>query len=136
MGVPSCFSAGTRSTAKPTAVETSTPSAHRRPVGPSKICGYGESVWRFCFGLLDNPEFGENAVREELIAPILEALGYAASLPYQIIRSRKLEYPYAYFGTVRKDITIIPNYCWNVTVSRSGYSTRRGGLAGLVQCRR
>jgi hypothetical protein len=64
----------------------------------------------FDFGLLDNPEFGEDAVREELIAPLLKALGYAASPPYQIIRSRKLEHPYVYFGTVRKDITIIPDY--------------------------
>jgi predicted type IV restriction endonuclease len=60
--------------------------------------------------LLDNPEFGEDAVREELVAPLLRALGYSASPPYQIIRSRKLEHPFAYFGTVKKDITIIPDY--------------------------
>jgi predicted type IV restriction endonuclease len=62
------------------------------------------------FSLLDNPEFGEDAVREELIAPLLRALGYLASPPYQIIRSRKLEHPFVYFGTVKKDITIIPDY--------------------------
>jgi len=64
----------------------------------------------FDFSLLDNPEFGEDAVREELVAPLLRALGYSASPPYQIIRSRKLDHPFVYFGTVKKDITIIPDY--------------------------
>ncbi len=64
----------------------------------------------FDFSLLDTPEFGEDAVREELVAPLLRALGYSASPPYQIIRSRKLEHPFVYFGTVKKDITIIPDY--------------------------
>lgn len=59
---------------------------------------------------MDNPEFGEDAVREELVAPLLRALGYSASTPYQIIRSRKLEHPFVYFGTVKKDVTIIPDY--------------------------
>ena len=64
----------------------------------------------FDFGLLDSPEFGEDSVREELIAPLLVALGYTASPPYRIIRSRKLEHPYVQFGTVKKGITIIPDY--------------------------
>jgi hypothetical protein len=57
----------------------------------------------FDFSLLDNPEFGEDAVREELVAPLLRALGYSASPPYQIIRSRKLEHPFVYFGTVKQE---------------------------------
>lgn len=64
----------------------------------------------FDFRLLDDPEFGEDSVREELIVPLLTALGYTASAPYRIIRSRKLEHPFVYFGTVRKGITIIPDY--------------------------
>jgi hypothetical protein len=64
----------------------------------------------FDFKLLDDPEFGEDAVREELIVPLLTALGYSASPPYRIIRSRKLEHPFVYFGTVLKKITIIPDY--------------------------
>lgn len=64
----------------------------------------------FDFKLLDDPEFGEDAVREELIVPLLTALGYSASPPYRIIRSRKLEHPFVYFGTVSKNITIIPDY--------------------------
>ena len=64
----------------------------------------------FDFVMLDDPEFGEDSVREELIVPLLSALGYSASPPYRIIRSRKLEHPFVYFGTVRKGISIIPDY--------------------------
>jgi hypothetical protein len=64
----------------------------------------------FDFELLDHPEFGEDSVREELIVPLLTGLGYSASPPYRIIRSKKLEHPFVYFGTVKKEITIIPDY--------------------------
>jgi hypothetical protein len=64
----------------------------------------------FDFHLLDDPEFGEDSVREELINPLLKALGYSASPPYRIIRSKSLKHPYVYFGTVKKDITVIPDY--------------------------
>jgi hypothetical protein len=70
----------------------------------------GKVFGDFDFRLLDDPEFREDSVREELIAPLLRALGYSASPPYRIIRSRKLAHPYVYFGTVKKDITIIPDY--------------------------
>ncbi|MGE4057009.1 MAG: hypothetical protein AB7F99_19640 [Vicinamibacterales bacterium] len=69
-----------------------------------------ELFGNFDFKLLDDPEFREDAVREELIVPLLTALGYSASPPYRIIRSRKLEHPFVYFGTVPKKITIIPDY--------------------------
>jgi hypothetical protein len=42
--------------------------------------------------------------------PLLKALGYSASPPYRIIRSKTLEHPFVYFGTVKKGITIIPDY--------------------------
>jgi hypothetical protein len=35
----------------------------------------------FDFALLDSPDFKEDAVREEIIHPLLNALGYAASGP-------------------------------------------------------
>jgi hypothetical protein len=65
---------------------------------------------KFDFNLLGDPEFREDSVREELVAPLLAELGYTASQPYRIIRSRKLEHPYVYFGTASKHITIIPDY--------------------------
>jgi predicted type IV restriction endonuclease len=64
----------------------------------------------FDFRLLNDPEFREDSVREELVVPLLRALGYSASPPYRIIRSKKLKHPYVYFGTVKKDISIIPDY--------------------------
>jgi len=65
---------------------------------------------QFDFKLLDDADFREDSVREELIVPLLTALGYSASPPYKIIRSKKLEHPFVYFGTIRKGINIIPDY--------------------------
>lgn len=64
----------------------------------------------FDFKMLDDPDFREDSVREELAAPLLKALGYSASPPHRIIRSRPLQHPYVYIGTVKKPITIIPDY--------------------------
>src|ERR1035437_1870158 len=70
----------------------------------------------FDFGLLDDPGFKEDSVREELIAPLLKALGYSASPPNQIRRSVALTHPYVYIGTKKYPVTIIPDYL----LSRSG----------------
>jgi hypothetical protein len=64
----------------------------------------------FDFRLLDDPNFREDSVREELVVPLLKALGFSASPPHQIIRSKPLEHPYVYIGTAQKRITIIPDY--------------------------
>ena len=68
----------------------------------------------FDFNLLDNPEFQEDSVREELIIPIVKGLGYSANKPNQIIRSRKLLHPFVSIGSKRKDIYIIPDYLFEV----------------------
>lgn len=64
----------------------------------------------FDFALLDDARFLEDSVREELVVPLLAALGYAASPPHQIIRSCHLKHPYVYIGTLKKPITIVPDY--------------------------
>jgi hypothetical protein len=64
----------------------------------------------FDFGLLEDPQFREDSVREELVVPLLAALGYSASPPHRIIRSLRLQHPYVYIGTVQKPISIIPDY--------------------------
>lgn len=64
----------------------------------------------FNFALLDDPAFLEDSVREELVVPLLAALGYSASLPHRIIRSLHLQHPYVYIGTVKKPVTIVPDY--------------------------
>src|SRR5207248_10165866 len=65
---------------------------------------------QFDFRLLDDPEFREDSVREALIVPLLSALGYTQSAPYRIIRSRRLEHPYVYIGTVKRPVSIVPDY--------------------------
>lgn len=64
----------------------------------------------FDFRVLDDRDFREDSVREELIAPLLVALGYSASGPDRIIRSRPLEHPFVQIGTRRQAIRIVPDY--------------------------
>ena len=64
----------------------------------------------FDFTLLDDPDFREDSVREALVVPLPKALGFTESPPYRIIRSRPLTHSYVYIGTVKKGITIIPDY--------------------------
>lgn len=64
----------------------------------------------FDFNHLDNPEFQEDSVREEIVVPILKGLGYSVDKPNQIIRSRKLLHPFVSIGSKQKDIYIIPDY--------------------------
>ncbi len=68
----------------------------------------------FDFTLLNNPEFQEDSVREEIILPIIKGLGYSSSKPNQIIRSRKLLHPFVSIGSQKKNIYIIPDYLFEV----------------------
>lgn len=68
----------------------------------------------FDFELLDDPDFKEDSVREEIIIHLLSALGYKASAPNKIIRSKSLLHPYVSIGSRRKKINIIPDYLLEV----------------------
>ena len=68
----------------------------------------------FDFSLLDSPDFKEDSVREEIIMPMLSALGYASSGPNKIIRSRTLLHPFITIGAKRRPIHIIPDYLLSV----------------------
>lgn len=68
----------------------------------------------FDFSLLDSPEFKEDSVREEIVNPLLKALGYAASGPNRIIRSKGLEHPFLTVGSKSRPITLIPDYLLTV----------------------
>ena len=68
----------------------------------------------FDFRLLDDPEFKEDSVREEIVVPIIKGLGYSAAKPNQIIRSRKLLHPYVSIGSKQKEVYIIPDYLFEV----------------------
>lgn len=64
----------------------------------------------FQFPALDDPAFKEDAVREEIIAPLLRSLGYTPTGPYRVIRSKVLTHPYVMFGSTRKKLTFVPDY--------------------------
>lgn len=64
----------------------------------------------FDWSVLDSREFQEDAVREEIIAPLLRALGYKVAGPNRIVRSKKLEHPFVALGTTQHRISLIPDY--------------------------
>jgi len=68
----------------------------------------------FDFGCVDDPEYKEDAVREDIIAPLLRSIGYSPSGPNKIIRSRTLTHPYVLFGSKKRKINIIPDYVLEV----------------------
>lgn len=60
--------------------------------------------------LLNDPEFKEDSVREEIVVPILKRLGYSTTGPNQIVRSKALVHPFVMIGSKRHAIKIIPDY--------------------------
>lgn len=68
----------------------------------------------FDFDLLKSPDFKEDSVREELILPILKALGYSAHGQNKIIRSKKLRHPFVTIGSKEVPLTNFPDYLFEV----------------------
>ncbi|MCY9847851.1 type I restriction enzyme HsdR N-terminal domain-containing protein [Pectobacterium jejuense] len=64
----------------------------------------------FDFDLLNSNEFKEDSVREELILPIIKALGYKASGDNRVIRSKTLSHPFVSIGSQSRKISIVPDY--------------------------
>jgi len=64
----------------------------------------------FDFTILDDPGYKEDAVREDLIAPLLRQLGYRASGKTRVQRSQSLIHPYVMIGSKKHSIHIIPDY--------------------------
>lgn len=64
----------------------------------------------FDLSLFDDPEFKEDSVREEIIAPLLKKIGYSASGSNKIVRSRPLVHPFVQIGSKKYKINIIPDY--------------------------
>jgi len=64
----------------------------------------------FDFSVLDDPEFKEDAVREVIVAPLLQSLGYQVTGPNRVVRSRRLEHPYVAIGATQHRISIVPDY--------------------------
>ncbi len=88
----------------------------------------------FNFSMLDNPDFKEDSVREELISPLLKKLGYSASGENRITRSKSLTHPYVLIGTTKHKINIIPDYllkvgdehCWILDAKAPGEEILNG----------
>jgi len=68
----------------------------------------------FDFNLLNSPEFKEDAVREELINPILKQLGYKAYGLNRIIYSKSLQHPFVKIGSQKRQINIVPDYLFEI----------------------
>ncbi len=71
----------------------------------------------FDFSLLDSPKFKEDSVREALISPLLQALGYTESGDNKITRSQKLVNPFVSIGSgtaKRRKVTHYPDYLLSV----------------------
>ena len=68
----------------------------------------------FDFSVLRDPEFREDAVREEIIAPLLHALGYGVSGGSRIVRSRRLKQAYISLGSSRREVTLVPDYVMEI----------------------
>lgn len=66
------------------------------------------------FTIINSPLFKEDSVREEIVSPVLKALGYSAFGNNMIVRSKALEHPYIYFGTKKEHVKIIPDYLLQV----------------------
>lgn len=64
----------------------------------------------FDFNILDNPDFKEDSVREEIVLPIIKELGYRISGDARIVRSKSLIHPYVALGSKQRKISIIPDY--------------------------
>ncbi|WP_111498111.1 type I restriction enzyme HsdR N-terminal domain-containing protein [Marinobacter bohaiensis] len=68
----------------------------------------------FDFEALEDSDFREDSVREEIISPIIKAVGYSTARPFKIIRSKPLKHPFVSVGSARKKITCIPDYLFEV----------------------
>lgn len=69
----------------------------------------------FDFSLLNDPDFKEDSVREELILPLLKALSYKSYGGHnRIIRSKSLVHPFVKVGSGKRNIHIIPDYLLEV----------------------
>ncbi|NJM12997.1 MAG: DNA methylase [Synechococcaceae cyanobacterium SM1_2_3] len=69
---------------------------------------------KFDLNYLNSPEFKEDSVREVLILPLLQALGYEQS---QIVRSKALKHPFLKVGSKKSPVTLVPDYLLKVEES-------------------
>ena len=64
----------------------------------------------FDFTILEDPEFKEDSVREELVIPLIKALGYDVTGDSRVVRSRSLIHPFVALGSKQRKVSIVPDY--------------------------
>jgi Type I restriction enzyme R protein N terminus (HSDR_N) len=64
----------------------------------------------FDWDVLDQSGYKEDAVREDIIAPVLRMLGYAASGTNRMERSKSLVHPFVKIGSKKHTIHLVPDY--------------------------
>lgn len=64
----------------------------------------------FDFNVFDSPSYKEDAVREDIVAPILREIGYKPSGDIRMERSKPLVHPFVKIGSKDHKINIIPDY--------------------------
>ena len=65
----------------------------------------------FDFAQLNSPDFKEDSVREVLILPIIQRLGYKNA---QIVRSKVLAHPFIKIGSKKRAINLVPDYLFKI----------------------
>ncbi len=65
----------------------------------------------FDFTILDSPDFKEDSVREVIILPIIQHLGYIQN---QIVRSKALAHPFLKIGSKKRAINLVPDYLFKI----------------------
>ena len=68
----------------------------------------------FDFTVLDDPQYLEDSVREDIISPLLKQLGYEPYGQYRIIRSKTVTHPFVKTGTSERKIKNIPDYILSI----------------------
>jgi hypothetical protein len=64
----------------------------------------------FDLAALNEPGFKEDAVREDIIAPVLRKAGYRATGSVRMERSKSLPRPFVMIGSKKHKINIVPDY--------------------------
>ena len=64
----------------------------------------------FDFTVLNDPNYKEDSVREDLISPLLKEIGYQPTGKQRMQRSQSLTHPFVMIGSQKRKIQVIPDY--------------------------
>jgi hypothetical protein len=64
----------------------------------------------FDFKALEDPRYSEDSVRETIVKPILEKLGYQPDGKNKMLAGKSLTHPFVYIGTRQHKVSSVPDY--------------------------